>query len=282
MSTLLVDFSNLAYTCFFAALSNDGLKSDAVPKDYSNFLHIFQRKFEHIQNQVRATKSIFALDHKPTGKYDIFPEYKQSRKTRTLEFNPKPKLMNMIHTWPCATLEAVGYEADDVIASYVAQFHEDEEIVVASTDKDMWQVLDHPNTRVYNFFSNEFVETRHLEKAFEITQYKHIKLVKALFGDSGDGVRNLVPRMGRYLTPIIRDSDGTIEDLTNKVKIKEKAVSARCMELFNGNYDKILVNYELVKLKYNCKIEVKHFPTIPGYAVSATQTESFDFDNVVP
>ena len=229
---------------------------------------MFHRKVEVLLQQTGASKYMFALDHKPEAKFAIYPEYKQTRKP--MEFNPKPKLLEMIKNWNCYTLEAKGYEADDVIASYVAQYHDDEEIEVASTDKDMWQVLDHPNTKVYNFYSNSFVSTTHVEEAFKISEYKHIKLVKALFGDSGDNVKNVCLRQGVHLLPVIKKSDGSVDDLIEK--IKSETLPKKCVEVFNDNMDKIRVNYELVKLKYNCRIEMKKYPLFQPQHIGLTAT----------
>ena len=57
-------------------------------------------------------------------------------------------------------------EADDAIATFVAQNCDDQKIVVVTTDKDLWQILDHPNTSILDPGSLEFVTEKLLKEKF--------------------------------------------------------------------------------------------------------------------
>jgi len=257
-TTLLIDFSNLAYSSFFAAIRNDNIKPEETPPHYTGHVHVFHQKVQSLQQASHAAKMIFALDQWPKAKAELLPTYKSTRKK--MEFNPKTALLTALQSWYCKTIEAQHEEADDVIASYVAQNFDYENIFVATTDKDIWQIADHPNCTIYNFHSNYSVTAAKLKEDFRVDEFRHIRLYKALFGDSGDNIPNATPRMQAHLIPLVIMSNGTLEHFWDIVDVKKGQLSARCQELLEANKKQIAINYELTTLRYNCKLITNDYP----------------------
>jgi len=267
-SYVIIDFSNLVYISFFAAY---GYKDKVnIPKDYDKHVEYFHRCMGSYRRWNAMSEFVYALDTRPEEKYRLFPGYKGSREPLThkdgTRFDAQIGILKSMDPGSKA-LKAPGFEADDVIASFVAQnFYN--EVVVISTDKDIWQLLDHPNARIYdpNPRRRCFINKNHVREAFcrkdkhkviheHLEGFAHIKLWKSLWGDAGDAVPNVVPRKQKELIPVINASDGTLDDFFEKAE--EAKLSVGCRTLLNDAKDKILLNHKLVKLDYCCDIETE-------------------------
>lgn len=260
---LLIDFSNVAYTCFFNALTRSGLKPDNVPANFREYLNAFHERVSGLQQANLNAPLFFALDSFPKWKRELYPEYKSKRKP--MDFNPKPGCLELIRSWSCQTIEAEDTEADDLIATFVARYWNTYEIVVITTDKDLWQILDH-KVRLFNFHSNIFIDIDKLRSEFDLDTYAQIRLYKTLWGDSSDNVPNAVPRMHKHLLPLVRATDGSLEQFWQKVEDKKKDLSARCIELLEQNRNQIEINYKLVTLSYDCQMTFRAWPQQPVYS----------------
>jgi 5'-3' exonuclease len=197
---------------------------------------------------------IFAADRKPVKKFKIFSEYKKSR--NKIAFDPKPVIMDALVTWGAKILYSEDNEADDAIASYVGE-HLDMAITVASTDKDLWQLCELPHIKVYNFHAGKFISVNELKEAYELDNFAHIKLHKSLWGDSSDNVPNLAPRLQKQLLPLIKKTDGSLREFWRVVDENSSTLSDKCLEILRINKSKIKINYELVRLNFDCKVVVE-------------------------
>jgi hypothetical protein len=251
---ILIDFSNLVWSSFYSSLRYHKYEPETCPSDYTGHVDCFHQKLVKILQDQPCEDYLFALDNKPKTKFSIFPEYKKSRKR--IEFNPKPAILRLLQSWGAKVVQGEYYEADDIIASYVAN-NLDTDICVATTDKDLWQLLENPRTKIYNFHKNSLVTKRELYEAYGLNDYAHIKLHKTLWGDSGDNVPNLVPRMQKNLLPLIMQTDGTLNDFWKHTAASWDTLSDRCKEILDENRDKLKTNYELVRLNFDCEYIVE-------------------------
>ena len=253
---VLIDFSNLVWSAFFGSLKFFKHEPETCPENYTGHVDFFHQKLVKILQEQPCNEYIFVLDQKPKKKFSIYPDYKKSRKR--LEFNPKPAIFDLLHHWKSKILFSEENEADDAIASYVAN-NLDENITVASTDKDLWQLLENPRTKVYNFHKNGFVTKRELNEAYSISDYSQVKLVKTLWGDSGDNVPNLIPRMQKNLMPYVLQTDGTLTSFWNIVNTNWSQLSDRCKEILDANRETLKINYELVRLNFDCPYVIEYY-----------------------
>ena len=257
---VLIDFSNLVWSAFFSSLNFHKYEPENCPSDYTGHVDVFHQKLIKILQDQPCEQYIFALDNKPQEKYNIFPDYKKSRKR--LEFKPKTAILRLLQSWNSKIIQSPYYEADDVIASYVAN-NLDTDITVATTDKDLWQLLENPKTKVYNFHKGIFITKRELEEAYGIKEYSQIKLHKTLWGDVGDNVPNLVPRMQKNLMPYVMQTDGTLNHFRQIVSLNWSKLSPRCKKILEDNADKLKINYELVRLNFDCEYSLEIAQYIP-------------------
>jgi len=253
---VLIDFSNLVWSSFFSSLKFFKYEPETCPSYFTGHVDYFHQKLVKILQDQPCNEYIFVLDHRPYKKFEIFPDYKKSRKK--LEFKPKPAILRLLDSWRAKVLYSEGNEADDAIASYVAD-HLDTDITVATTDKDLWQLLENPKTKVYNFHKNSFITKRELNEAYGISDYSQIKLHKTLWGDSGDGVPNVLPRMQKNLMPYLTQTDGTLKGFLNIVDANWDNLSDRCKQIINENRDRLKINYELVRLNFDCPYKLEYY-----------------------
>jgi 5'-3' exonuclease len=268
---LLIDFSNLVYISFFGIVAETKLDTENIPLFFDAHVAVFNKKMDYIIRRHALSQVVFALDKKPVHKYDIFPDYKKrDSKLKTADgsfFDPREAVLKELKRRHATVVYVEGHEADDAIASFVAQnFYS--EVIIVTTDKDLWSVCEHPNAKIYNPIKGEYINKSHLRESFCVkdkykvltqwlTQYSQVKLYKTLWGDPSDNIPNVVPRMKKQLLPFIVASDGSWEDFKNKLDYTQ--LTERCKTLLRENVDKIKVNSELVQLKYNCKLVVETY-----------------------
>lgn len=143
---LLIDGHALAYRAFYAVqdLRNSrGLPTNAV----FGFINIF-----------RKILKTYAPDHvagcfdtgKATFRREKFAAYKIQRSAMPEDLVGQiPLIKAVLRAYGVPVFEKEGYEADDLIATLVARFGWGHEIIIASDDKDMQQLVS-DGVRVYN------------------------------------------------------------------------------------------------------------------------------------
>lgn len=262
---LVIDFSHLCCMAWFPAL--DAQEANPALYDPEKVVLVnIDGKMATIRNDmekygVENYQTVFIEDRHAKRKYELFPEYKGNRdKSR-----PKaPKALIKAH------LKARGYrqwawsdgnEADDAVAAFVAiARRNDMPVVICSGDKDLWQLIDPPGVTLYNPYTNRFVQAEDVLKKFGVSHPKYIPLVKALWGDAGDNIPNVVPRMQKQLVPIIERTDGSWGDFNVTMGDSFLTLSKRCMELWDQNAHRVAVNHTLVKLDPTCALTFDDTP----------------------
>ena len=274
---VVVDFSNLANTCWYPALNaeENGKKAleewnaggyrepDAVepPKQYDAKLVLHTNlslKLDTLKQALGVDPNwyVFVEDDHDEVKYRLFPGYKANRDRN--KFDPRPLAKGYLRnslTPSARWVRSPGHEADDAIATLACQYAaEGNDAIVVSGDKDLWQLLQHPGIRIYSPAHKGFITPIHIAKAFNgLTNPKLIALHKALWGDSGDNVPNAVPRMQKPLIPVMDASDGTLSDFLEKTD--QHGLSDRCVHLLQENLRQVVINDNLVRLKLDLPLE---------------------------
>ena len=113
--------------------------------------------------------------------------------------------------------EMENVEGDDIIAYYVKNRTPNEKIVIASSDKDLTQLISE-NVCVWNPRAKHFVTDKNSTEMLGIT-HENIVLQKIFCGDSSDNIHG-IKGMGettfiKYF-PEMKSKKGTIEDVVNR------------------------------------------------------------------
>ncbi|MBW1407187.1 DNA polymerase I, partial [Campylobacter jejuni] len=162
---------------------------------------------------------VFALDSKgKTFRSEIDPNYKQNRTPPPPELLEQiPICIEMIEKMGFISVSQEGYEADDIIASFVKTCENRDIFVrIITQDKDLYQLIKDGKTSIYSPISkNDYDEAACLEKYG--VKPNQIRDFLALCGDSSDnipGVKGIGAKGAKTLLDEFGSIEGIYENLT--------------------------------------------------------------------
>ena len=190
--------------------NSEGLHTNAV----YGFLNIMFKVLDEEQPDYLAV----AFDVKaPTFRHKMYSEYKGTRKPMPAELHEQvPIIKDVLHAMGIKTIEAPGFEADDILGTISNDAQEKGmEVTVLTGDRDLLQLATDkimiriPKTSkgvtfVYNYNTKEVMEE------YGITPKQVIEL-KGLMGDSSDNIPGL-PGVGEKTAVKILSEFGDIEN----------------------------------------------------------------------
>ena len=252
---ILLDFSNLAYMSLFAATRQPEYLEDG----YDGHYHIFINKVMNIMNKMYSNETdiIFVLDSFPEAKKMIYPEYKNGRKK--FNFDPKKGLLTALSsTINFKIAKHKGYEADDVIAS-LSKHNQEKPTIIVSSDKDLWVLMKYNNVNIYDINKNEYATYESFVEKFKIQDYKHLTLVKSLWGDRSDNIPNVMPLTQKAMMPIIANTDGTLSSFIEEAEKQKHTFSKSVASKYEVAQNQLIDNYSLVLLYEDLNVEVHDY-----------------------
>jgi len=228
MQYLLIDGNNLAIRAAFAnneMRNSSGSLSGAHYGFFSSLLNL-KNKFPNYQILVVwDSGSQRRKDESSDGvaKNIIKETYKANRKKGEQPeqlkawFETGHHLKNALGMTGIPQIRIEGYEADDVIASYANILKKDNEVMIVTSDKDYYQILD-DNVIIWDGMKEDFITKGTFESDYGITpsQYVH---VGALMGDSSDNIFG-IPGWGEKTSITYIKKHGSWEGVINFLKDK--------------------------------------------------------------
>lgn len=122
-------------------------------------------------------------------------------------------LVTMLGCAPVCQLYAADCEGDDVVAHLCTGPFRQQEKVIVSSDKDLYQLLD-DRTRMYSLHRKTYVTKETVLEEFRV-QSKHFAIAKALCGDAGDnvpGIKGVGFKTVAKLFPLLGTEDEVLLD----------------------------------------------------------------------
>ena len=202
----------------------------------------------------------YKLNRKPEklNRYygDDIPESEQNRQHQTIA------LLTILKSVPVCQVYVPNCEGDDVIAYLSCGPFRDHEKVIASSDKDMYQLLN-DKTVIYNFHRKTYVTQDDLFKETRIKAH-NFAVAKAVCGDTSDNVPGIkgvgfktaakrIPILGGDETIILEDLFAYCSAHLDEAKIYRSIVE---------NREDVIRNWKVVYLD--------------GSALSATQVSKIE------
>lgn len=136
---------------------------------------------------------VIACDGSDCWRKEYFPYYKANRKKKKeaseLDWNSIFEFLGKVvdeikQNFPYTVVRVQNAEADDIIASLVYEFsEEDNKILILSADKDFIQLHKYKNVKQYDPVRKKWISIENSESYLQ----EHI-----LKGDSGDGIPNVL------------------------------------------------------------------------------------------
>jgi len=191
---VVIDIYNVAWT---TAL---GMQNLSVHGQKTGVIYNFFRQVIATAKKFRPDLVVFADDSVRSKRKAIFPEYKEARKKRAEDELAEQKLIRkQIRSQIVTTkkwllmigfqiFRASGLEADDIIANICLQYP-DENIVIVSTDNDLYQLIS-PTVSIYNARKKELLTLDWFRDTYGIEppQWAMVKQLAGCHTDSVPGI----------------------------------------------------------------------------------------------
>src|SRR5688572_4145485 len=183
---------------------------------------------------------------------DIHADYKAHRPPAPEELLPQfPLIRDAVKAFNVACIEQMGYEADDLIATYAVQAAKaGADVTIISSDKDLMQLVQ-PGITMFDSMKNRRIGRDEVMEKFGVPPDKVID-VQALAGDSVDNVPG-VPGIGIKTAAELIKEYGDLDALLARAgEIKQSKRREKLIEFA----DQARVSRDLVTLKLDVPIEV--------------------------
>ncbi len=249
----LVDGSGYIFRAYHALppinRKSDGLQLNAV----FGFCNMLWKLLRDMKAEDKPTHLavVFDLSEK-TFRTEMYPDYKAHRPDPPDDLKPQFGLIRQaVHAFDLPCLEQKGFEADDLIATYVRQANEaGATSTIVSSDKDLMQLV---NDRVvmYDTMKDKKIGRAEVIEKFGVPPDKVIE-VQALIGDSTDNVPG-VPSIGQKTAALLINEYGDLETLLKRAsEIKQD----KRRQAIIDNADKARLSKKLVTLDTHVKVDV--------------------------
>ncbi len=257
----LIDGSTYIYRAYFAmfkasqARGRAFTRSDGTPvgavMTFSNML------WKVLRDGVDGGKpSHVAVVFDPPGgtfRNEIYPSYKANRDAPPDELLPQfPLIRDAVRAFGLMPLEQIGFEADDLIATYACEATAaGAEVTIISGDKDLMQLIG-PAVRMYDPMpgNERRIGAEEVREKFGVGPERVID-VQALAGDPTDNVPG-VPGIGIKTAAQLIQEYGDLDTLlANAASISQKMRRERLLEFA----DQARISRDLVRLKCDVVLE---------------------------
>ena len=259
---LLIDGSAFLYRAFYAM--PDMHASTGAP---TGALYGVLTMIERLEKEITTDFVAVIFDSKGKNfRHELFDEYKANRpKMPDPLIAQRPHVLNALRFLGYTVLEADGVEADDVIASLAKKgAAQNLEVVIASTDKDLMQLVN-DKIKAYDSFKGIWVDALAVEKKYGVKPTQMVDYL-TLVGDSSDNVPGVAKCGPKTAAKWLKE----FENLQNLVKNAD-SIKGVVGENLRNHLPFLKTGKALITLK----TDVPHLPEVTSLKRDAIQTEHF-------
>jgi len=187
-----------------------------------------------------------------TFRNEIYADYKANRTSPPEDLIPQFDLIKQAsRSIGLPTIEMEGFEADDLIATFVQKAKKtNKEVIIVSSDKDLMQLVAN-DVLMLDPMKNLWIDENKVKEKFGVSPDKVID-VQALAGDSSDNIPG-VPGIGLKTAADLINEFNNLEDLlTRSNEIKQNKRRENLIEF----KDLALISKKLVTLKNDVPINL--------------------------
>ncbi len=242
----LIDGSGFIFRAFHALpplTRADGTPVNAV----LGFCNMLAR----LHNEVKATHAAVIFDAaRKTFRNEIYAEYKAHRPEPPEELKPQfPLVREATRAFGFPSIEAPGYEADDLIASYARAAREKGwEVVIVSSDKDLMQLV-RDGVGMHDPIRNKPLPAESIIGKFGVPPEKIVD-VQALVGDATDNVPG-APGIGVKTAAELITAYGDLDTLLART---DEIRQPKRREILTRYAGQIRMSRRLVRLSDDCPL----------------------------
>ncbi len=248
----LIDGSSYIFRAYHA-LPPLTRKSDNMPVGaVAGFCNMLWRLLRDAGNGEAPTHLAVIMDASgKTFRNDIYPEYKANRSETPEDLIPQFAIIrDAVRAFNVACIEQIGFEADDLIATYSRlAVAAGATVRIVGSDKDLMQLVG-PSVDMYDSMKNRIVREPEVIEKFGVGPNKVID-VQALAGDSVDNIPG-VPGIGVKTAALLINEFGDLETLLERAgEIKQTKRRENLIEFA----DQARLSLQLVTLSRDVPLE---------------------------
>ncbi|MCK9907858.1 DNA polymerase I [Microbacteriaceae bacterium K1510] len=249
----LVDGSSYIFRAYHAlpplTRKSDGLQVNAV----LGFCNMLWKLLAEMKPEEKPTHLAVIFDKsEKTFRNEFYPQYKAHRPEAPEDLRPQfPLIRDAVRAFELPCLEQLGYEADDLIATYARLACEAKATTtIVSSDKDLMQLIGN-GVVMYDTMKDKRIGRDEVMEKFGVPPEKVIE-AQALIGDSTDNVPG-VPGIGPKTAAELIGQYGDLESvLAHAAEIKQ----AKRRENLIQFAEQARVSKRLVTLDQNVPLDV--------------------------
>ncbi len=264
---LLLDTFNFLHRAYHA-LPLTFRDSNGEP---TNALYGVTSMLINMLTQVKPDYVAAALDgEKPTFRVEDFTAYKAQRKPMEDTLASQiPKTLNMFDAFGVRQVLVDGYEADDVIATLALDFAGEVDVIIASNDRDLWQLAG-KNIMVVLPDKKGGLEWIGREEVVKRLGFSPDKIAdyKGLRGDPSDNIPGVFG-VGEKTAVKLLEQFGSVEEIYKNIGSVEPESLRKKLE---ENYEQALMSKRLATL-------IKDVPA--GIKLNEIKYKGFDKEAVL-
>lgn len=236
----IIDTFGFFFRLYYAMSSlktNDG-KPSGIIHGFANFIANLKQDFN-------SDYIVFALDSgSKTFRNDIDPNYKANRSEAPKELKEQlPICIDMIEKMGLCSLRVDGYEADDIIASFIKNNPQNDLFIkVVTHDKDLYQLIS-DRVNIYSPAKKELYDRDGCYEKYGVYP-EQVRDFLALTGDSADNIPG-VKGIGDKGAKKLLDEFGSIENLYENLN---QVRNERTKNLLFDGKDSAIVSKKLATL----------------------------------
>src|SRR5690349_15212617 len=249
----LVDGSSYIFRAYHALppinRKSDGLQLNAV----FGFCNMLWKLLRDMKPEEKPTHLAVVFDlSERTFRTEMYPDYKAHRPDPPDDLRPQfPLIREAVKAFDLPCLEQKGFEADDLIATYVREACEaGATATIVASDKDLMQLVS-DCVIMFDTMKDRKIGRAEVMEKFGVPPEKVIE-VQALIGDSSDNVPG-VPGIGVKTAAQLISEYGDLETLLTRAgEIKQD----KRRQTLIDNAELARVSKRLVTLDQNVNLEV--------------------------
>ena len=249
----LVDGSSYIFRAYHALppinRKSDGLQLNAV----FGFCNMLWKLLRDMKPEEKPTHLAVVFDlSERTFRTEMYPDYKAHRPDPPDDLRPQfPLIREAVKAFDLPCLEQRGFEADDLIATYVREACEaGATATIVASDKDLMQLVS-DGVIMFDTMKDRKIGRAEVIEKFGVPPEKVIE-VQALIGDSTDNVPG-VPGIGVKTAAQLIGEYGDLETLLNRAgEIKQE----KRRQALIDNAEKARLSKKLVTLDDHVKLDV--------------------------
>ena len=235
----------MAFRAFYALPVENFATSAGQP---TNAIYGFASMLINLIRDEKPTHIATAFDvSRKTFRSEKFPEYKANRAATPEEFRSQVSYINeLLDAFAIPHFELEGFEADDVIATFVKHFSDEAEIYICSGDRDSFQLVGDQVTVLYP--KKGVTELARMTPSAVLEKYgltpKQYPDFAALRGDPSDNLPS-IPGVGEKTATKWIQEFGSLSELIAKVD----TVPGKAGEALRTALPSVITNRELTQLR---------------------------------